>query len=131
MEALERRQTFSAFCALCAGSLEGATVWRGGEAFCSYECAVAATPRRRVLRIGQNDSDPVASLRAGLDKGVDVVLADADAQPLDGFAVAAILRAGKETAGIPVLIVTRRDDPLLRARAAAAGAAGLLVRPPG
>lgn len=125
MEALQRRQMF---CATCAGSVEAATVWRDGDAFCSYECAVAATPRRRILRIARHGADPVASLRAGLTKGVDLVLADADAEPLDGFAVAAVLRAEKATAEIPVLIVTSRDDPALRARAAAAGAAGLIVR---
>jgi len=119
------------FCAVCASSVEDAAVWRTGECYCSYECALAATPRRRILRIGQHSADPIASLRAGLLNGVDLVLADADAEPLDGFAVAAILRAEKRTAAIPVLIVTRRDDPGLRARAAAAGAAGLLVRPPG
>ena len=125
MEALERRRTF---CAMCAGSVEDAVVWRGGDAYCSYECAVAATPRRRILRVGRHSSDPVAALRDGLTAGVELVLADAEAEPLDGFAIAAILRAEKRTAGIPVLIVVSRDDPALRARAAAAGAAGLLVR---
>lgn len=126
MEALERRQTF---CAMCAGAVDEAFVRRDGEAYCSYECAVAATPRRRIVRIGRTGVDPVAALRQGLLQGVDLVVADADAEPLDGFAVAAILRAGKRTAGIPVLIVVSRDDPGLRARAAAAGAAGLVVRP--
>lgn len=128
MEALERRQHF---CVRCASSAEDAAVWRHGQAFCSYECAIAATPSRRVICIGRDGADPVASLRTALNKGVDLVLADVDAEPLDGFAIAAILRARKETAGIPVLIVASRDDPGLRARAAAAGAAGLLVRPPG
>jgi CheY-like chemotaxis protein len=126
MEAMERQETF---CAVCASSVEAAVVLRDRAAYCSYECAIAGTPARRVLRIGHHSADPVASLRAGLIQGVDVVLADADAEPLDGFAVAAILRAEKGTAGIPVLIVTSRDDPLLRARAAKAGAAGLLLRP--
>ena len=127
MEALERRQTF---CAMCASAVEAAAVWRHGEAFCSYECAMAATPSRRVLRIGRDSADPVASLRAGLTRGVDLVLADAEAEPLDGFAIAAILRAEERTARIPVLIVAGRDDAALRARAAAAGAAGLIVRRP-
>ena len=127
MEAIERRQMF---CAVCASSVEDAAVWRQGDCYCSYECALAATPRRRVLRIGQHSADPIASLRAGLLNGVELVLADADAEPLDGFAVAAILRAEKRTAQIPVLIVSGRDDPALRARAAAVGAAGFIVRRP-
>lgn len=126
MEAIERRH---AYCAMCASSVEDAVVRRDGVAYCSYECAVAATPRRRILRIGRHGADPVEALRSGLLEGVDLVLAEADAEPLDGFAVAAILRAAKRTAAIPVLIVVKRDDPGLRARAAAAGAAGLLVRP--
>lgn len=74
-------------------------------------------------------SDAVSALRRAVRAGVDVVLVEADAEPLDGLAVAAILGADRSTSGLPVLILAEREDRHLRRRAAEIGAAGVLVQP--
>jgi len=74
-------------------------------------------------------ADTVSALRRAMQVGVDAVLVEADAQPLDGFAVAAILAAHASTAKLPVLILADREDQGLRSRAREAGAAGVLVQP--
>lgn len=73
--------------------------------------------------------DAISALRLGLRLGVDLIIADADAEPLDGVAVAALMGVDRSTARVPVLVLSRRDDPGLRVRARDAGAAALLVRP--
>ena len=122
---------------------------RGREAYCSFECAQAATSAARVLIIAADleavkplgdvlarrgmrvsvATEGIGALRSAVRTGVDLVLADAGAQPLDGIAVAAILGAESGTARIPVVILSERDDPNVRARAREVGAAEVMVRP--
>ncbi len=81
------------FCARCASPVEDGLVLRGGEVYCSYECALAATPKNRILRIGARDTDPIAAQAQRLEREADGVLAEADAQPFNGSAQAPILPA--------------------------------------
>ncbi|HEX6487757.1 MAG TPA: response regulator [Candidatus Dormibacteraeota bacterium] len=74
-------------------------------------------------------SDAIPALRLAIRDGLDLVVADAEATPLDGFAIAAVLSVERLTAHVPVLILAMRDDPSYRGRAADVGAAGVLVRP--
>ena len=90
----------------------------------AYGEALSALGHRVVV-----SSDAIPALRAAIRQGLDLVVADAEAAPLDGFAIAAVLGVDRATAHVPVLILAPREDPALRARAAELGAAAILVRP--
>lgn len=146
MQALPTRHSY---CAACAAPVDGAAVHWAGEVFCSVECARRAVPGARVLLIARSaesgrphrealaaaghrvaaSADALSALRSAVRDGVDLVLVEAEAEPLGGLAVAAVLAAERSTARLPVLIISEREDQLLRRRAREVGAAGVLVNP--
>jgi two-component system, OmpR family, alkaline phosphatase synthesis response regulator PhoP len=63
------------------------------------------------------------------DPPPDLVLLDILMPGMDGWEVCRRLKTGERTASIPVIFVTGTADEGDRARAAALGAAGVLVKP--
>ena len=59
----------------------------------------------------------------------DLVLLDISMPVLDGFGVAAALRADTRTNAIPIVFLTGETDPSVRARAWSTGALGVFGKP--
>ena len=64
--------------------------------------------------------------RRGAIRRFDAALLDIDLPDMDGFELAAWLRAGKEGVTLPIIFMTARRAPELPAQVAAAGGVGLL-----
>jgi two-component system chemotaxis sensor kinase CheA len=62
------------------------------------------------------------------DGDVDLVLTDIEMPGMDGFALTEAIRADESRAGLPVLVLTSRDDEAGRRRGLEAGADGYLVK---
>ena len=69
------------------------------------------------------------ALDLALTAAPDVVLLDISLPVLDGFGVAAALRADERTRGLPVVFITGEDDPSVTERVYETGAAGFFRKP--
>ncbi len=69
------------------------------------------------------------ALELALQWEPDLVLLDISMPVLDGFGLAAALRADERTRRVPLVFLTGETDPLTEARAHAAGAAHLFTKP--
>jgi DNA-binding response OmpR family regulator len=69
------------------------------------------------------------ALRWGADRRFDAALLDINLPDMDGFELAARLRAGMEGATLPMIFMTARRVPEMPAQVAAAGGVGLLLKP--
>ena len=68
-------------------------------------------------------------LELALDHVPDVVLLDISMPVLDGFGLAAALRADERMRGLPLIFVTAESDPAIKAKAFANGAHGFITKP--
>jgi CheY-like chemotaxis protein len=68
-------------------------------------------------------------LELALDHAPDVVLLDISMPVLDGFGLAAALRADERTQDLPLIFVTAESDPLVKAKAFETGAHGFITKP--
>jgi DNA-binding response OmpR family regulator len=68
-------------------------------------------------------------LRAATDRNIDVILLDLMMPEMDGFEVCRALKAKRETAEIPIIMVTARDDIDARAEAMRLGVSDFLAKP--
>ena len=68
-------------------------------------------------------------LRMVRDGSADVILLDLMMPEMDGFEVCRALKAGAETAEIPIILVTARDDIDARAEAMRLGVSDFLAKP--
>jgi CheY-like chemotaxis protein len=68
-------------------------------------------------------------LELALDHAPDVVLLDISMPVLDGFGLAAALRADERTQDLPLIFVTAESDPLVKAKALETGAHGFITKP--
>ena len=73
-----------------------------------------------------NGPDAIAICKMG---GCDIVLLDVMMPGMDGFEVCRRLRAGSETAHLPIVLVTALDRPADRVRGLEAGADDFLTKP--
>ncbi len=73
--------------------------------------------------------DGVAALEAIEAKAPDILLLDLEMPHLDGFEVLARLRADERHRGLPVIVVTGREDVEAVDRAFQAGATSFVVKP--
>ena len=64
-----------------------------------------------------------------LDHVPDVVLLDISMPVLDGFGLAAALRADERTRDLPLIFVTAEADPAIKAKAFETGAHGFITKP--
>ncbi len=71
-------------------------------------------------------ADGGTALRHFAAEGPDVVILDVEMPPPDGCEVCRRIRA---TSGAPILMLTARDDPADKARAATLGATAYLTKP--
>jgi len=69
------------------------------------------------------------ALRRCANRRFDTALLDIDLPDMDGFELAARLRAGKEGATQPMIFMTARRAPEMPAQVTAAGGVGLLLKP--
>ena len=74
-------------------------------------------------------TDGAAALEAIASQDFQLVVLDLALPEVDGWAVLGRLRAEARTAGVPVLIVTARDDAETQQKARLAGANGYLTKP--
>ena len=74
-------------------------------------------------------TDGGAALQAIADEDFELVVLDLALPEVDGWAVLGRLRAEERTTGVPVLIVTARDDAETQQKAGLAGANGYLTKP--
>jgi len=74
-------------------------------------------------------TDGAAALEAIANEDFELVVLDLALPEVDGWAVLGRLRAEERTAGVPVLIVTARDDAETQQKARLAGANGYLTKP--
>jgi signal transduction histidine kinase len=75
-------------------------------------------------------SRPEMAVELAREIGATVVLVDLRMPEIDGLDVTRRLRAGKDTEGIPVIVLSSEDDPDIKAKAFAAGANDYLVKWP-
>jgi CheY-like chemotaxis protein len=68
-------------------------------------------------------------LELALDIVPDVVLLDISMPVLDGFGLAAALRADERTRDLPLIFVSAEADPLIKAKAFETGAHGFITKP--
>jgi CheY-like chemotaxis protein len=68
-------------------------------------------------------------LELALDQAPDVVLLDISMPVLDGFGLAAALRADERTRDLPLIFVTAESDPVIKAKAFETGAHGFITKP--
>lgn len=68
-------------------------------------------------------------LELALDHAPDVVLLDISMPVLDGFGLAAALRADERTQDLPLIFVTAESDPAIKAKAFENGAHGFITKP--
>ena len=68
-------------------------------------------------------------LELALDHVPDVVLLDISMPVLDGFGLAAALRADERTRDLPLIFVTAESDPVIKAKAFENGAHGFITKP--
>ena len=73
--------------------------------------------------------DGQEGLELALDQVPDVVLLDISMPVLDGFGLAAALRADERTRDLPFIFVTEEADPAIRAKAFETGAHGFITKP--
>lgn len=69
------------------------------------------------------------ALELALEWAPDLVLLDISMPGLDGFGLAAALRANELTRRVPLVFLTGETDPLTQARVHAAGAVHLFTKP--
>ena len=69
------------------------------------------------------------ALELAMTAGPDVVLLDISMPVLDGFGVAAALRADDRTRRLPLVFITGEDDPGVTERVYETGAAGFFRKP--
>jgi DNA-binding response OmpR family regulator len=69
------------------------------------------------------------ALRQCADRRLDAALLDIGLPDMDGFELAARLRATKEGETMPMIFMTARREPEMPAQVAAAGGVGLLLKP--
>jgi CheY-like chemotaxis protein len=74
-------------------------------------------------------ADGQEGLELALDHVPDVVLLDISMPVLDGFGLAAALRADERTRDLPLIFVTAESDPLVKAKAFETGAHGFITKP--
>jgi CheY-like chemotaxis protein len=68
-------------------------------------------------------------LELALEQAPDVVLLDISMPVLDGFGLAAALRADERTRDLPLIFVTAEADPVIKAKAFETGARGFITKP--
>jgi CheY-like chemotaxis protein len=68
-------------------------------------------------------------LELALGQAPDVVLLDISMPVLDGFGLAAALRADERTRELPVIFLSGEVDPLVKAKAFETGAQGFIAKP--
>lgn len=68
-------------------------------------------------------------LELAIDQAPDVVLLDISMPVLDGFGLAAALRADERTRELPFIFLTGEVDPLVKAKALETGAQGFIAKP--
>lgn len=73
--------------------------------------------------------DGAAALREAAAAPPDAILLDLGLPGMDGLQVVRSLKAAPDTADVPVLVLTGRDDPATRRACADAGCAEFLVKP--
>jgi two-component system response regulator RpfG len=74
-------------------------------------------------------SDAFAALEAAAQRPPDLILTDYKMPELDGVAFIERLRALRDCADVPVIVITVVEDPSVKYRALEAGATEFLVRP--
>jgi DNA-binding response OmpR family regulator len=73
--------------------------------------------------------DGVAGGRALLERAPDLVVSDLNMPFLDGFELLSLLRSDEQTASIPVILLSGRNDSDTMAKAVELGAADYLTKP--
>lgn len=68
-------------------------------------------------------------LELALEQAPDVVLLDISMPVLDGFGLAAALRADERTQDLPLIFLTAEADPVIKAKAFETGARGFITKP--
>lgn len=107
---------------------------RSGKRVLIVEDAEAIwTVQRRSLELSGLEpvicTNGASALEAIASADFDLVVLDLSLPEVDGWAVLGRLRADPRTAGVPVLIVTARDDAETRQQAKLAGASGYMTKP--
>jgi len=86
--------------------------------------------RSCVKHVLRYESNAQRVVELALESGATVVIADLRMPEIDGFEVTRMLRAHRDTAHIPVILLSSEDDPEIKARAFAAGANDYMVKWP-
>lgn len=74
--------------------------------------------------------DPTAALDFAYDVAPTVILADLVMPEIDGLLLVRFLRANPATADVPIIVLSGREDPLVKAEAFARGANDYVVKLP-
>ncbi len=74
--------------------------------------------------------DPAAAMQLAIDLKPDVILQDLVMPGIDGLALVAEYLGDERTAGVPIIVLSSKEDPKVKSEAFAAGAHDYLVKLP-